>query len=147
MDARTLNNARYGKNIAGSELSFLQKWVLYKTHPTKVAIDLTAALWSVYFLWDHRWQPALTIYLIVPALSLFMVKDLNLEKFAATTLGKVAILHLQPFNLLIQSVSILVMIYGIWLHSTEWILGGVSLLFVGHIFGWQSVHDSLTTDL
>lgn len=81
----------------------------------------------------------------VGALGLISVWNADPEKMAETTLGKIALLHLHPFNLITQSIGLVPLVYGIWIHSVETILAGLSLVLLGHIVGWSKVDSKFST--
>jgi hypothetical protein len=56
-----------------------------------------------------------------------------------TSMGKIGLLHLHPMNLAIRLVGAVILLYGIWQRSLDLTLGGVSVIFLGHTFGWAKV--------
>jgi hypothetical protein len=121
-------------------LSPMEKWVLRRAHPVAVIVDLGTLVWSVYFLWWHNWIAALAIGLAGRMVSVLLVRNSRLEEIAETTWGRLALLHLHPVNLVIQSAAVLLAIWGIWAHSDLIIISGVTLLIWGHAFGWNKVN-------
>lgn len=138
MATHTMQNVLFGLKTA-SRYSAFERLMLRKFHPRKILIDLVSLTWGVYFLWNHDWQKALLAVVIVSSLGYLSVWNADPEKLAKTTLGKLALLHLHPFNLITQSIGAIPLVYGVWLHSTEYILAGLSIVLIGHIFGWGKV--------
>ena len=42
-----------------------------------------------------------------------------------------------PFNFLLYNLSALPVIYGFWLHDSFFILVGISILLLPHLWGWK----------
>jgi hypothetical protein len=53
------------------------------------------------------------------------------------------ILHLHPVNALTQLMGFGLVVYGIWLYSAVYTMTGVSLVRVGHLWGWSKVSNAL----
>lgn len=100
-------------------------------------------MWFTYTFWNHDWVAAIAVVLVTRVIALYSVINIDTEAFAQTTLGKVGLLHLNPVNLSVQLVGSLGLLYGLWEHSTEWILGGLSVVLLGHLFGWSQVDSRL----
>ena len=139
-------NVIVGQASMGLErkLSWIQRYMLTRFHPRSVFIDLVGFVWFIYYFWNHDWQMAIVTVIAARVAAFISVMNINEEQFAETTLGKIALLHLQPFNIFIQTVGAVVLLYGVWNHTTETMLGGVSLILLGHIFGWSRVDSRLT---
>lgn len=125
------------------QLNRLQKYVLLRSHPRRIFLDVVALMWEVYFLWNQNWQAALGVFLVMNTVGLLTVRKVNYQELAKTTLGKVGLLHLQPMNLMVQLTGVALSIYGIWWHETLSILTGLSLIYAGHFYGWSRVHPAL----
>lgn len=121
----------------------LQRYVLQRSHPTSIVLDSTALMWGVYLLWQHNWQAALLIVVIARLLAYAATRNVDREALSRTMLGRIAVLHLHPVNLAMQTIGAIVGLVGVWNHSTLTILSGISLVLVGHAFGWEDVHRSL----
>jgi len=143
MTTRTIQNEFVGVKSA-ERLSWLEKYALKRFHPRKLFIDSIALIWATYFLWRQDWQGAAVVTIVVMFLGLISVWGTNADKMAQTTLGKVALLHLNPFNFFTQLIGLVPLVYGIWTHSVEIILIGFSLILLGHIFGWPKVDSKFS---
>ncbi|MFM8268801.1 MAG: hypothetical protein ACKN9V_01320 [Pseudomonadota bacterium] len=126
-----------------THLSLLQKYVLLRVHPRRVFLDAVALMWEVYFLWNQNWRAALGIFLVMNTVGLILGRRVNYEAMANTILGRLAILHTQPMNLLLQLSGAAFVVYGLLLRESLTIMAGVSLVFLGHFYGWSRVHSSL----
>ena len=74
-------------------------------------------------------------------LSSFATLDCDTDKLSQTTMGKIALLHLNPANFIIQVGGLVVTYYGVWQHSGLTTLIGISAILVGHVFGWEKVDN------
>jgi hypothetical protein len=122
-----------------TEFSAVEKWALSRAMPASMFIRAAGTLWVFYFLWMQSWPSALLAMIITSLVSMIAVRQVKYFEVAQTLLGKIALLHLHPVNLSIQLVALAPTIYGFWMHSAEAILIGLSLLFLGHVFGWEKV--------
>lgn len=139
MSTQVFQEQYVGTTRQSHGFSWLQKWMLLQFHPRNIFIDAASGLWFVYFLWNHNWPAALVSWIAFSTLGLISVRGANLASMADTTLGKIGLLHSHPLNLTIQLIGLVPLIYGIWTHSAETILIGISVVLVGHVFGWASV--------
>lgn len=121
----------------------LKRFILMRFHPRKIIFDIVGVMWAVHFLWINSWPAALLSALLFSGLGWFFVRQVNPYQMAQTTLGKLGLLHLHPFNITVQSIGLIPLIYGLWIHSAEHILVGLSLLFIGHFYGWSRVDENL----
>ena len=121
------------------ELTAIQRLMVRRFHPTALFIDLAGAIWVFYFFWRHEWVAALLTLALTRAVATASVWKKNPEALSQTTLGKIGLLHLHPVNLLLQLIGVIPLLYGLWHHSGEFILAGVSLIFLGHVFGWEKI--------
>lgn len=125
--------------ISANGVSWFQRYFLRRFHPRSIFIDVVGFIWFTYYFWNHDWKSAVGIVIVERIIAFFSVANLDVSRFSETTLGKLGLLHLHPANLAIQIFGSIILLYGIWQHSTEIILGGLSLIFLGHIFGWSKV--------
>ena len=65
------------------------------------------------------------------------------DQLAQTTFGKILLLHLPPANVIAQSVGLAIVLCSVWIHSGRSIGLGVSMVLVGHIWGWHKVNQAL----
>lgn len=126
-------------------LTRIQKYALRKVHPRKLMIDSAGLLWMTYFLWNQTMLEAILVMLVFSTVSLLLVRKVDPHLMAETFLGRIALLHLHPGNLSIQLIGFGILVYGIWTHSIRALLLGVSVILVGHSFGWEKVSSHLNT--
>lgn len=120
-------------------LRWHEKMMVLRFHPRSVFIDAAAMPWIIYFLWLHEWPLSLAVGLMAVAVRTAATSNIQAEKYAHTFLGRMALLHLYPTNAAIQIAGIVLGVVGLWQHSTIAILGAVSLLFLGHLEGWDEI--------
>lgn len=123
--------------------TLIERYALRRFHPRRIAADMVSSMWAVYFLWNHDWRAALIVAVVISTVAQVTVRRTDPEAMSETLLGKLALLHLHPFNMALQLVGVVALIYGLWLHSTEYILGALSLVAAGHTVGWTQVDARL----
>jgi len=126
--------------MAQDQFSLLERYALMRFHPRKIILDVIGVIWATYFLYVGIWQGAVVTIFIFVVLGLFMVRNANLKGLSETIWGRLAIMHVHPINVAIKIIAVIILIVGIWRHSVEHILIGISLIFLGHFFGWSKVH-------
>ncbi len=115
------------------------RYFLMRLHPRKIIFDTVGAIWAAFFLWNHNWPAALLIFLVMEGLGLYFARNIDPELMAQTTLGRIGLLHKHPVNLTLNLIGLTIVVYGLWLQAGEMILGGLTLIVLGHFFGWPEV--------
>ncbi len=123
-----------------SELSGLEKYALTRAHPARIFVNGAGWIWVIYFLWNQNLPGVIISIFATWLIGFLLIKSVNFQEISKTTLGKIALLHLHPFNFAIQIISMVPLFYGIWTHNTVWLLAGLSLLLFGHAFGWEKMN-------
>jgi hypothetical protein len=54
----------------------------------------------------------------------------------ATWIERRALEHANPVHLSLALIGLVLLIYGLWIHNWTWIIGGVILNFLGHLYCW-----------
>lgn len=132
-----------GESVPWPNLSATERLIVRRSHPRSLFINAVGGLWMIYFLARQDWVMALSVVVFFRALAYVSVWKCDPQLLAQTTLGKVALLHLHPVNLVVQVAGLIPMLYGVWQHNTELILGGLSLVLMGHLFGWSKLDRRL----
>ena len=139
MATQTLQQGRPPVVLSESHLSWFKRYFIKRFHPRSIFVDVAASIWFTYFFWYHDWKSAIAVIVIARILGVLLTMKVDSEAFAETYLGKLALLHLNVANMVTQLLGVVVALYGLWQHSAEYILAGVSVIFLGHIFGWGKV--------
>lgn len=129
--------------IIEHDFSWMQRLILRRFHPRSIFIDSVGLVWFTYYFWNHDWKMALGSAIVARVVALVSVMNINTDLFAESILGKIGLLHLNPLNLVTQLAGTAILLYGIWIHSVEMILAGLSVILLGHIFGWANVDSKL----
>ena len=143
MNTRTLET-EYIVVERSEQFNWVERYFLRRMHPRSMFFDSIAFMWGSYFLWNQDWPRAIVVSAAIVILGLLTVLSVDPEKMADTTLGKIGLLHLHPVNFITQVIGMFPFIYGVWLHSTEFILAGFSVILFGHIFGWSKVNANFS---
>lgn len=126
---------------AGSQRAFslIEKLMLRRFHPRSIILNSVAMIWFTYLFWSHEWIPAVLLVFIARTLSFIFVGPLNYSQVASHTWGKLALLHSRLTNLIIQTGGAVLLLYGLWNHEVLQILSGLSIVLLGHWFGWSEI--------
>ena len=116
-----------------------EQYIIRRFHPRRILLDAALLPWAVYFLWNHEWIGALGTIVFSLGMGYAFTSRVDVRRYSRTLVGRVALLHLHPLNLLLQSAGLTLMFVSLWIHSTEGILASLSLLFFGHMAGWEKV--------
>lgn len=124
--------------------SWIERYTLRRFHPVSIFFDFVGVTWFVFFLWQHNWQAAIAVAVAERIAAALIVRNADVEALAGTMLGKLGLLHLHPVNATIQILGAVTAAYGVWQHGGLVILAGLSLVFLGHTFGWPKVDRAFT---
>jgi hypothetical protein len=124
-------------------MTYLEKAVIRRAHPKQIIVGIVGFLWFMYFLWLHDWIWALGVGFLSVIVGWILTSGTNEEHLAKTLFGKIMLLHLHPMNVAAQLAGFLTLLYGVWLHAVVYVLVGVSLVFMGHLWGWHKVSQAL----
>lgn len=114
-----------------------RRYMLQHAHPTKFVAEILGIMWSVYLLWNHRWVWALCVAVVSFLLSTLLLWGNRFEYLSSTTLGKVILVYSHPLNFVLYNLSALPLIYGLWVHETFYILVGVTIILLPHLWAWR----------
>lgn len=120
-------------------LTALDRYFLRRAHPTSLFVEAAGISWVVHFFWNHLWVEALLVFLFTRIIANIVAFRSNPEALAQSGLGRIALLHAQPVNMLVQLVGGFGFFYGLWTHEVKVILGGISIVMLGHLIGWHRV--------
>jgi len=124
-------------------MTYMEKMVIRRGHPKHIIVGIVGFLWFVYFLWQHDWTWALAVAVLSVVMGRLLTSGTKDESLAPTLLGKIMLLHLHPMNLSVQIAGFAVLFYGIWFHSTIYIMLATSIVLLGHMWGWHKVNEAL----
>ena len=120
----------------------LERLVLRVVHPSFMVVYIIGGFWAILGLWRHDWLMVVGALVISRVIGFTLVRRVDIDAMAETILGRIALLHLNPLNLTLQVIGVFIAAFGVWQHRTETILGGLSLLTLGHGMGWSNVHPA-----
>ena len=111
----------------------MERIMLQHSYPPNLISDCLGIVLGIYFLWDNSLVYAL-ISLFGPSIFGNIIawkQDIN--KLAETKLGKWMLLQAKPINLIVRSIGAIVLAYGVWLHSLNFILLGIGIIVLARI--------------
>lgn len=121
----------------------LQRYVLRVATPQSFFLQSATSLWVIHYLWTGKWALALSLFAVSRLITFVMARDIDYAEFGETTLGKLALLHLNPINAILQLSGLVFLVRGLLVHSTQSLLIGGSLILIGHMAGWEKIHPAL----
>ncbi len=127
--------------------TFWENLTLRRFHPRALFIEIAGTVWIFYFLWNHEIFLAITFWIFSRIIALTAVWDVDPDQISRTTWGRVALLHVEPGNMISQLAGLVFLIVGLWNHVTGYILIGTSFICLGHAFGWSKVNPSFGENL
>ena len=120
----------------------LQKWYGQHAHPVAFIFHIIGAMWAVYFLWQRNWIFALIFVIGLPAIGgIYAIQDEKGKKIPLTPLRKLLMGHARPLSILFQIPGYILLTYGLWIHSTIYILFSLSFFLLGHLFAWTKMRS------
>ena len=123
----------------GQELTTLEKIVIRNAHPVSIYFQVIASVWFVFYFWNQLWAEAVLSYLIFRGVGIMATSRADVRALSETWLGRLALLHLEGSNFVVQIAGLIPLLYGIWSHETRMVLAGLSLILMGHLQGWARV--------
>ena len=115
----------------------LQKWYGLHAHPVTFILHIIGFMWAVYFLWQRNWIFTLIFGVGLPAIGgIYAIHNEKSKKIPLTPLRKFLMGHARPLSVLFQIPGYIFVIYGLWIHSTIYILVSISFLLLGTLFAW-----------
>ena len=116
----------------------IERMMLQHLHPTKFILEAIGIMWAIYFLWDQNWLGAVIAGFGLPILGSVLTMRVNTDQFRRSSYARLVLIHAHPINMLLHILGAVVTVYGIWGHDTVWILSGISIITLGHAWGWKS---------
>lgn len=129
---------------SSSEMSWVQRYMIRRFHPRRIMLDGALMPWVVYFVWNHNWPLALLFSAVSLGLGYWLTQNVDVATYSRTVMGKMAILHLQPANVSLQALGLIWMVVALWNHQSTGILGSLSVIFLGHLAGWDKVFQAIS---
>jgi hypothetical protein len=108
-----------------------EKYLYHQIHPLKLLADFTAALISLYLLWQHRLPIALLVMFALPLIaSIFVTQYVNLEACERSALGGAVARYMSHSLELIRLLGMAIMAIGAWFHSLAAIFLGLTVIIL-----------------
>ena len=124
-------------------MTFFERSVVRSGHPRRIIVGVITLMWVLYSSWFHLWTWATVALVVGVALGAVATKGMLVDELAQTVLGKILLLHLPPVNAALQAFGFAVLLYGFWMHSAVLMLLAISVILLGHMFGWHKVNHAL----
>jgi hypothetical protein len=117
-------------------VTFREKALYHQIHPAKLAIDVLAAVVSLYFLWRHQLVIGLVTHFAPPiAASALLLRFGNFERQKTGVFGRYIAWHMTRAVEALRLGGDLVMAIGAWFRSPALIIGGLMIVLAAWISG------------
>jgi hypothetical protein len=113
---------------APQDLTFMQRVMVQHAHPLKLCCDGTGVVVGLHLVWRHRLPAAVTVLLGSSILGSLLVRGAETRRLAATWLGRWMLGQARPVNLVVRTAGFVVLLTGVWRHSTGLIVGGAAAI-------------------
>jgi hypothetical protein len=113
---------------ATQDLTFMQRVMVQHAHPLKLCCDGTGVVVGLHLVWRHRLPAAVTVLLGSSILGSLLVRGAETRRLAATWLGRWMLGQARPVNLVVRTAGFVVLLTGVWRHSTGLIVGGAAAI-------------------
>lgn len=124
-------------------MTLSERIILRNGHPRRIIVGVIILIWTLYFLWFHNWVGAAIALILGAPLSRLAARGMHEEQLAQTTFGKILILHLHPANVILQAIGFGVLLCSVPIHSGRFIALSISMILLGHMWGWHKVNQAL----
>ncbi len=124
-------------------MTLSERIIIRNGHPRRIIIGVISFIWTLYFLWLHNVAGAAIALIVGVPLSRLFARRMSEQQLAQTTFGKILLLHLHPANAFVQAMGFAVLLCSVWIHSGLSIALGISMILLGHMWGWHKVNQAL----
>lgn len=115
-------------------LVITRKIALKHAVPQKLAVDIAAWAWALYFLWMNELAWGLFFGLGVPAVTTVALWTHDENRYARTLVGRYILRHLYIPLMGLHALGLFIAIAAFWFHVPEMLLLGLTLTVLGHAF-------------
>lgn len=127
-EAEDLMTAPDSSSDATQDLRFMERVMIQHAHPLELSCDSTGVVVCLYLTWRHRLPAGLTVLLGSSVLGSLLVRRAATRQLAATRLGRWMLGQARPVNLVVRTAGFVVLLTGVWRHSTGLIVGGAGAI-------------------
>ena len=128
-------------NEPESEMEDRNKWLfLQHAYPPKIILEVLGLSWMFYLFWHHVLIAGILVAVIFFLIGTITTIRVNRQKVMETPMGRFLSAIMNPVNISVQLLGYLVFAYGMWEHSGFSILSGISIILLGHAWGWRKIY-------
>lgn len=107
------------------------------THPIKFIAEILGILLGSYFLWIRQWELALGSSMLLFLGSTLLVRKKEIDDLARTRLDKVMLVYVEPVGFAAYNLSVVPLVYGLWIHQILYIALAILILAAPHVWTRQ----------
>lgn len=128
----------------GQPATFLERMILGCANPAGAVLFIIGIVILFYGLWAHAWL-WITAGIIIYAAGIVYGQlrrvhtgliELYRQGKEATWMELRILEHAHPVNFILALIGLVMLIYGLWMHSWFWISAGIILNLFGHAYTW-----------
>jgi hypothetical protein len=119
-----------------------EKILYHQIHPLKLGTDVTAAVVSLFFFWQHRFWLALVLHFGPPLVASALIISLsNLEPQRNSAFGRYVKRTMTRAIEALRLVGDIAVVFGAWFHSSIVITTGLVVIVAAWLSGLVSKSD------
>jgi hypothetical protein len=117
-------------------MTLKKKILFHQVHPAKLAVDIGAAVLSLYFFWQHDLIVGLLTHFLPPPIASFAVIHFaNLEGYKNSHLGGYLLRYMTPVAQATRLLGNIIMVFAAWFHSPIGIAAGLVVVLAAWTHG------------
>ncbi len=142
-----LVSALPAEGLRTRKVTLFENALVQHAYPPKLILDTLAVMWSGYYLWQGEFAFAMVALGALAALGTYTTLGINKAALMDTAFGQYCLMAKNPVTFVAVVAGYVGALYGLWVHSTFYLLGGISLIGVGRLIGWKAMFKARGIDL
>ena len=139
---QTIAVARHSSSVidrnvpCGEYVTLREKLLFHQVHPAKLATDISAAVISLYFLWQHQLGIGLVTHFVPsPIASAAVIGVTDLEPYKNSRFGTYLARYMTPVAQATRLAGDLITVVAAWYQSLAAIIFGLTIILVAWTYG------------
>ena len=118
-------------------LTFGEDILVQHAYPPKLILDSVGFMWAVYMVWNHALVSGMVTLCFFAGVGSLTTAGINKAALKGTALGRYCLMAKNPVTLFSLIAGYVILFYGVWNHSTIYILGAITCMAFGRLWGWD----------
>ncbi len=120
-------------------MTLKEKIIFHQIHPAKLVTDISAAVVSLYFLWQHQLVIGLATHFLPPPIgSAAVIRFADLEPYRSSRVGAYLARYMTPAAQATRLAGDLITLFAAWYQSPAGIGFGVAIVLAAWAYGLLS---------